>query len=146
MDTAALVPLVETLRCQHAELDVLARRVNEALAAGDVSPIKEALVAFEVALLAHLELEDRRLYPALSGAAAATHFKVQLQVIETYQKNMAGVSVVLRSFFEEHAAGSLDVEALRRDWTLILQLLVGRIENEESTLYPLYRSLVDGEP
>ena len=137
--------LIDTLRVQHDEIETRVKNITAALASGAVPVVKQELAAFKTALLAHLDLEDRELYPALTEAAAAMPFEVPAQLTRVYQQNMESVSVAIKTFLTAHGGDDLNLVDFRRDWGMVSQLLAHRIDSEELTLYPLYRSLVNKE-
>lgn len=67
--------LVRSLRSQHAQLLGLARKVAEPRSCHSKSHyggnVRQALDELAAVLLAHLELEDRELYPCLLAAPDA---------------------------------------------------------------------------
>lgn len=133
--------LIATLHAQHAEIERLAAQVSAASDRGDVPALCQALDALGAALLAHLATEDARLYPALTEAAERTQLEVPAKIARTYAHNMETISVALRAFLEKYSR-SFELQDFRRDWLLVSQLLSDRIQSEEATLYPLYRSWV----
>lgn len=136
--------LVERLHAQHRAIGEIAADISRYLATGDVVAASAALRHLRTAVVAHLELEDAQLYPALEKAARETNAPVPARVALTYVKNMEGVSAALRAFFDHYAAkdGEEDValDELRRDWDLVARMLLDRIESEEAQLYPLYET------
>lgn len=139
--------LVETLHAQHRAIGELADAITGHLQRGDVVAVQAALRQLSTAVLAHLELEDAQLYPALEKAARETKQPVAGRVALTYVKNMEGVSAALRAFLEHYAAQGANVvlDELRRDWDLVARMLLDRIESEEAQLYPLYETWALGQ-
>lgn len=133
--------LIATLHVQHEEIRRLAAMVSDASASGDVASLRSGLDALATALRAHLAIEDGQLYPALTEAAERTHLEMPAKIARTYATNMKTISVALKAFLDKYTRG-LDLTDFRRDWVLVAQLLSDRIESEEATLYPLYRSWV----
>lgn len=133
--------LIATLHVQHLEIRRLATQVSDASASGDVATLRSGLDALGTALLAHLAIEDAQLYPALTEAAERTKLEMPAKIARTYAMNMETISVALRAFLDRYSRG-LDLVDFRRDWVLVAQLLTDRIESEEATLYPLYRSWI----
>ncbi len=94
--------LTSTLRLQHLFISNLLEAAQwigvEKLDA------QRKLKAAKIHLLAHFKLEDTLLYPVLFEAAEKnTELKYTLQFLE---KDMAGVSKVMMSFFEQCHIGS----------------------------------------
>ncbi|CAN5763554.1 hypothetical protein BH11MYX3_BH11MYX3_31890 [soil metagenome] len=136
-----MTDLIHTLHAQHAEIARIVVRIDDATARADVAAVCEQIDALSVALLAHLEVEDRQLYPALTQAAEHTQLEVPAKVARTYERNMQTISVAIKAFVEKYSH-SFNLDDFRRDWPLVSQLLADRIQSEETTLYPLYQSWV----
>lgn len=134
--------LIETLEGQHHAIRAFVTAVDRHLAAGDGAQARSELARLKVALLAHLDIEDAQLYPALTKAAAETRLDVPMRIAATYEKNMEGVSAAVRAFLDRYAERESKIDELRRDWRLVARMLVERMESEEEQLYPLYRSWV----
>lgn len=132
--------LLQTLQVQHQDIVQLEDEVDRALGAGDAAALSELLLRLKRTLLAHLELEDARLYPGLLRAAEKTRADIPLKVADTFAKNMQSVTAALKAFLDRYVASQIDIADLRRDWPLVRRLLDDRIESEERQLYPLYRS------
>lgn len=133
--------LIETLHLQHEAIALTVDRIDAATRSGDVSAVCAELDVLAVELLAHLELEDGRLYPALTRAAEQTQLEVPAKIARTYEQNMQTITVALRAFLEKYSRKFV-LEEFQRDWPLVSQLLTDRIASEEATLYPLYMSWV----
>lgn len=128
-------PLIATLLAQHRELESLAEQVRAAMESRDPIELTKALTAFRVALIAHLKVEDSRLYPALRQASDKS------DLVNTYQKNMMQIGDSLRAFFDKYAEPVDDFDAFEREWSMAQQLLAHRIKSEEDVLYPLYQAV-----
>lgn len=133
--------LIETLHLQHDEITRIVDRVNAATRRGDVTSVCKELDALAVAVLAHLEVEDTRLYPALTLAAESSQLEVPAKIARTYEHNMTTISVALKAFLDKYSHRFV-LDDFKRDWPLVSQLLTDRIASEEATLYPLYASWV----
>ena len=133
--------LIETLQVQHDEIMRIIERLSAALKRADLSGVCTELDALGSALKAHLAIEDAQLYPALTLAAEQTQLEVPTKIARTYEHNMSTISVALTAFLEKYSH-AFSLENFGRDWVLVSQLLRDRIESEEATLYPLYRSWV----
>jgi len=134
--------LIDVLRVQHGELLRLVDHVNEAVARDSDRDVSAALTSLTSALLAHLAIEDERLYPALTRATNGSPNDVPAKVARTYENNMQTISVALRAFLDKYGGDVIDLPSFRRDWQLVSELLSDRIASEEKTLYPLYDSWV----
>lgn len=135
--------LIETLHVQHAEIRRLAARADAAANSNDKPALCAALDQLGTALLAHLALEDGRLYPALTEAAEKTQEEVPARIARTYERNMETISIALKAFLEKYSR-DFTMDRFRSDWLLVSQLLYDRMASEETTLYPLYTSWVQG--
>ncbi|MBA5874735.1 MAG: hypothetical protein GDA66_09335 [Nitrospira sp. CR1.2] len=128
--------LTSTLRLQHLFISNLLEAAQwigvEKLDA------QRKLKAAKIHLLAHFKLEDTLLYPVLFEAAEKnTELKYTLQFLE---KDMAGVSKVMMSFFEQCHIGSTHHHTTV-DVGNILFLLQTRIRREEDTLFAEFDKL-----
>jgi hypothetical protein len=136
-----MTDVMHTLHVQHEEIARIILRIDDATARADLTAVCTEVDALAVALLAHLEIEDTWLYPALTRAAEQTQLEVPAKIARTYQHNMQTISVALKAFIEKYTC-SFSLDDFRRDWPLVSQLLSDRIRSEEATLYPLYTSWV----
>lgn len=139
----AVPALVEQLRKQHAEIEALTTRIEAALRDRDPAALAHEVGEFQRTLMAHLELEDRRLYPALVERVEAHGASLNRSVVATYRSNMAQIGETLRHFFDSYS-DPIDLAGFARNWPMVQRLLSHRIESEELTLYPLYLELVPG--
>jgi hypothetical protein len=131
--------LIEELKKEHSEiLDAL----NEIKKLG--IPSKEGqdkLMSLEVGLLAHLEMEDDQLYPALRNEAE--HNNSIKDTLDLFAIDMENVSKIVREFFEKYSEGfsGIDLKELSEDFENLLTALTKRIDNEEESLYEEYETL-----
>lgn len=135
-----MTDIIETLTLQHQEIARLEAQVDDAAAAGDTAKLRDLLTRLRRMLLAHLEVEDDRLYPGLIAAAQKTGAEIPIKIADTFAKNMQGVTIALKAFLDKYVISDLALADFRRDWPLVRRLLQDRIESEERHLYPLYRS------
>lgn len=136
--------LVETLTTQHRAVIELVRQLDEALTAGNRSTLADLLGKLRTGVLAHLELEDRELYPSLIAAAEAAGRTDQAALARSFSDNMLRISDGLKAFLGRHSGPTLDLEALRREWKDVAAILSQRIQSEESVLYPMHTRLTAG--
>jgi hypothetical protein len=132
--------LTESLSAQHQHLIELANHLGMRLLATDLVAIGAAMRELRAALLAHLEVEDRELYPALQAAAAAAGRDDQALVARTFAENMLRISGRLRTFVEREPTAPT-LEELRAGWPLVREVLMKRIDAEELVLYPMHAKL-----
>ncbi len=126
--------LIKTLKAQHADLKDALSRFAVAI------PTSAQVAAFGKTLVAHLELEDARFYPAfarqgLISEAVASIFKTAMFSLVRSAKEFTATW----GGQEPH----LQVQVFTRELRAVRADLGKRIENEESTLYPLF--LPNGE-
>lgn len=131
--------LIEELKKEHTE--ILAT-LNEVKKLGILSKEgQDKLMSLEVSLLAHLEMEDDQLYPALKKEA--DHSNSIKDTLDLFAMDMENVSKIVREFFEKYSEGFSGMEAkeLSEDFENLLAALTKRICNEEESLYEEYEIL-----
>ena len=131
--------LIEELKKEHSE--ILAA-LNEVKQLGILSEEgQDKLMSLEVSLLAHLEMEDDQLYPALKKEAE--HSNSIKDTLELFAIDMENVSKTVREFFEKYSEGfsGMDIKELSEEFDNLLAALTKRIRNEEESLYEEYEAL-----
>jgi len=131
--------LIEELKKEHSE--ILAT-LNEVKQLGILSEEgQDELMSLEVSLLAHLEMEDDQLYPALKKEAE--HSNSIKDTLELFAIDMENVSKTVREFFEKYSEGfsGVELDKLSEDFENLFSALTKRICNEEESLYEEYESL-----
>ena len=129
--------LIDELKQQHTEIADTLRKVTSIGVTSERG--QKILLAAKSNLLAHLNKEDRELYPVLQKAAESN---AKLKVtLELYAKDMDKISKAALEFFEKYSTGGSGLE-FARDFGKIQRALHQRIRNEESTLYKKYDELV----
>jgi len=131
--------LIEELKKEHSE--ILAT-LNEVKQLGILSEEgQDKLMSLEVSLLAHLEMEDDQLYPALKKEAE--HSNSIKDTLELFAIDMENVSKTVREFFEKYSEGfsGVELDKLSEDFENLFSALTKRICNEEESLYEEYESL-----
>ena len=88
-------------------------------------------------LEAHLEREDRLLYPALQALEAS---KV---LADSFQDDMRQISVRVGTFFQTYGEGITDANQFARDFGELRAVLSHRMIREETRLYPAYAEHVE---
>jgi len=128
--------LIEELKKEHSE--ILAA-LNEIKELGILSKEGQGkLMSLEVSLLAHLEIEDEQLYPALRKEAE--HSNSIKDTLDLFTMDMENVSKIVRKFFEKYSEGFSGME-ISEDFENLLAALTKRICNEEESLYEEYEIL-----
>lgn len=126
---------IELLRGQHVEIERLAKELLSLVSGDTLRPIAQLRWQLARALMAHLAIEDKYLYPALIGgedpAAART--------AQRFQSEMGG----LAEKFSHYMSAWPDHE-VRADWptfcsetTDLLAALMARVTRENEELYVL---------
>ncbi len=131
--------LIEELKKEHSE--ILAT-LNEVKQLGILSKEgQDKLISLEVGLLAHLEMEDDQLYPALRKEAE--HTNSIKDTLDLFAIDMENVSKIVREFFEKYAEGfsGMEPKELSEDFENLHAILTKRICNEEESLYEEYETL-----
>lgn len=119
--------LTEVLRAQHAELIAKLEAMQRLGAAGPAG--RERLRQARQAILAHLGLEERELYPALQAHPATCRLARQ------YAAEMAQLAPALLAFFDAYGEGETDPGGFARSLDQLLAVLRQRIVREEAQLY-----------
>ena len=128
--------LIEELKQEHCEILAI---LNEVKKLGILSKEgQDKLTSLEVSLLAHLEMEDDQLYPALKKEAI--HNNSIKDTLDLFAMDMENVSKIVRDFFEKYSEG-FSGEKLTEDFENFLVALNKRIGNEEESLYEEYETL-----
>lgn len=137
--------LVATLTAHHRAVEGLVGRIDSQIAAAQFVEASATLNGMRDALLGHLAMEDGQLYPQLVAAAERTGQAGLATVARTFATNMASISTGLIAFFTRYPDGaSLQRPTFAREWKSICAVLGDRIQQEESTLYPLHAKLMSG--
>lgn len=124
--------LVPTLKKQHAALaESLGGFTNKTPSSADIK-------RFTVALLAHLNLEDTKLYPALADGGA-----VSRAVASGFQMTMTSLAKAATAFVQKWSENepSSDEAAFHNELRVVVEKLSERIRTEEEKLYPLVEKL-----
>ncbi len=131
--------LIEELKKEHSEI---LTTLNEVKQLGILSEEgQDRLMSLEVSLLAHLEMEDEQLYPALKKEAE--HSNSIKDTLELFAIDMENVSKTVREFFEKYSEGfsGMELDKLSEDFENLFSALTKRICNEEESLYEEYETL-----
>ena len=131
--------LISKLKGDHQTLITL---LNEVKSLGPSPEGLEKLNAVKAMLLAHLALEDSKLYPELRKAAT-TNPQLQ-QTLDAFAKDMEKISAAAMDFFSKYSKSSTDLE-FARDFGSLLGTLSTRISREESVLYAEFEKLTQSK-
>jgi hypothetical protein len=124
--------LTDILRDQHAQLYALLDELQRLGLAGPEG--RERLQKARQAMLAHLSLEDRRLYPALRANPSTA------DLAGRYADEMQQLTPALLAFFDAYHESNADPQAFARSLDQLLVVLQQRTSREEERLYPAYEA------
>ncbi len=125
--------LIEELKKEHSEI---VAALNEVKKLGILSKEgQDKLMSVQTSLLAHLEMEDDRLYPVLRKEAE--HNKDLKNTLDLFEMDMENVSTIVREFFDKYSE-EFSGEELPEDFENLFAALSKRISNEEASLYEEY--------
>ncbi len=125
--------LIEELKKEHAEI---VATLNEVKRLGILSKEgQDKLMSVEASLLAHLEIEDDQMYPALQKEADKN--KNLKNTLDLFAMDMENVSKVVQGFFDKYSE-ELSGDELQKDFENLYTALNKRISNEEESLYEEY--------
>lgn len=124
--------LVPTLKKQHA---ALAESLGEFMSK---TPASADIRKFTTALLAHLNLEDTQLYPALADGGS-----ISRAVASGFQITMTALAKTATAFVQKWSEKepASDEATFRSELKLVVEKLSERIRTEEEKLYPLVENL-----
>lgn len=127
--------LSEILRDQHVQLCAMLGEIARLGIAHEEG--RARLQKARQAMLAHLNLEDSQLYPALRDHPATA------ALARRYADEMLQLTPALLAFFDTYGEGRTDPQAFSRSLDELLAVLQQRIHREESRLYPAYDAHCD---
>ena len=122
--------LTATVGEQHGQVSALLDDLQQRGLAGPEG--RERLQKARQAMLAHLDLEDGQLYPALEAHAATAG------LARRYAGEMRQLTPALLAFFDAYLDSDPDPQTLSRSLGQLLAVLQQRIRREEGQLYPAY--------
>lgn len=132
-----MAKLTEELIAQHKDITAKLNKVRE-LGIGSQEGQRELILAKGI-LLAHLQKEDKELYPVLKEAAK-TDDNLK-RTMELFAKDMETISTAALEFFAKYSNGGSGIE-FSKDFGRLFITLGGRISKEETILYKAYDKLV----
>ncbi len=128
--------LIEELKKEHSEILATLKEVKKLGILSEEG--QDKLMSLETSLLAHLEIEDDQLYPALKKEAE--HNNSIKGTLDLFAMDMESVSKIVQEFFEKYSEGFSGKE-LSEDFENLFTALTKRICNEEESLYEEYEML-----
>ncbi len=125
--------LIDQLKHDHQAIVETLNKVKE-LGIGNANALK-LLRAAKASLLEHLRKEDTQLYPPLRNRANSDQ---DLKwTLDTFAKDMEGISKAALAFFDKYANGGSGMDFLK-DFGSLVAVLGARIRREESVIYKKY--------
>lgn len=129
--------LIDRLKKEH---NILVEALDSMTDLGVTSKDGQAkLYSAKEALLAHLSLEDKELYPVLRRAAESDD--AVKRTLDVFAKDMEEISKTALSFFAKYAQGGDSLE-FAKEIGRLLGALKNRIGREEDVLYAQFDKLV----
>ncbi len=131
--------LVESLEADHKKLLGLYGKIQKAFDAKQFEEVSSMLKSFKSGLNAHLLTENVRLYIYLDHSLSEDPLNSEL--IHGFRREMDDIAKVALGFLTKYETIGVDEHLapyFMKDFATIGEVLVERIEREESTLYPLY--------
>ncbi|MDR2219843.1 MAG: hemerythrin domain-containing protein [Methylobacillus sp.] len=131
--------LIERLLADHRKLLALFTATRNAFVAGDTAHTTENLDQFKKEIQAHLLTEEIRLYVYLENALANNDFNHTM--MRNMHKEMASIGHDVLGFLDKYNALGKNhalSSSFIADLDQLGKVLIERIQQEESTLYPLY--------
>lgn len=125
--------LTEELKRDHEEIVELLNKIKE-LGISSAEG-KEMFLSAKKGLLAHLDKEDKSLYPHLKKMA--DNNQDLKRTLEIFAKDIKGVSKIALEFFTKYSQGGSSME-FAKDFGRLVGILNVRIRKEEKILYPEY--------
>ncbi|MDT8317125.1 MAG: hemerythrin domain-containing protein [bacterium] len=128
--------LIDRLKKEHR---ILVEALDSMTGLGVTSKDGQAkLYSAKEALLAHLNLEDKELYPVLRKAAESDD--AVRRTLDVFAKDMEEISKTALSFFAKYSEGGESLE-FAKELGRLVGALKNRIGREEDVLYAQYEKL-----
>jgi hypothetical protein len=132
--------LIDILHAHHAQLGKIFARIGKAAEDGDIANVRDNLRRFKTSLEAHLLTENVRFYGYLEQKLAAD--AENLRTLHSFRKEMNTIASSVLGFdrrWQNAEIGSADMQnQFLSEYREIGKLLEQRLDNEESSLYPMY--------
>ena len=107
-----------------------------------ISSIKgmELLMQSKTSFLAHLDKEDKLLYPPLHSKAQSDMYLKK--TLDTFGKEMDKISEFVEGFYQKHSdIKNLNKPEFAKDISTLIVALRGRVMKEEVAIYDAYEKL-----
>ena len=132
--------LIPQLKKEHVEIMHSFESIKEGVSKGDVGDkdLINELRELKRVLVAHLDLEDKMLYPSLSKSDKPK----AKELGEKFSEEMLGISKVALAFFgkymDESISDLVKSSEFRKELDEVIKAVTKRVEAEENILYPAY--------
>ncbi len=128
--------LIEELKKEHGVIASTLDKIRELKVTSKEGQKK--LIDAKAGLLAHLEKEDKQLYPTLKSAAEKdANLK---RMLDMFAQDMNGISQAALAFFENYTKGGSGIE-FAKDFGRLFATLKQRISKEEGIIYKKFNEL-----
>lgn len=133
-----MTQLIEEFKAEHTQIsDLLLQAQQHGI---DNPSAKKLILSAKKMLLAHLNKEDRYLYPVLRKAAENN--PTLQSTLTDYALDMDKISLEVMAFFDLYEDGNNNEENFQLDCNRIIQELSKRIMKEEAVLYYTYDEIM----
>lgn len=133
-----MTQLIEEFKAEHTQIsDLLLQAQQHGI---DNPNAKKLILSAKKMLLAHLNKEDRYLYPMLRKAAENN--PTLQSTLTDYALDMDKISLEVMAFFDLYEDGNNNEENFQLDCNRIIQALSKRIMKEEAVLYYTYDEIM----
>ena len=133
------MPYTDKYREQHVELAALATDVRKSADAlrteADCASVRGDLSRLAGKLMVHLSMEDKVMYPRLSEHADAS----LRATADSFASEMGGIAGAFTAYSAKWTASAIkaDMAGFGKETRAVMEVLLGRIQRENTTLYPL---------
>lgn len=134
--------LVDTLETQHRALENGVIALETALKANELEQVRIELAKLCALLEAHIHLERTQFYPDFVARAGKGPNAGLGQVAQLFRTNMETIAEGVLAFCRRFEKGIPDRATFKKEWRTTLMILAQRMNDEETTLHPMYVKLV----
>lgn len=133
--------LVDELKSEHQKLFAAYVSIKEHFERNDFATVSQQLNDFRFNLHNHLITENVRLYIYLGSITSNN--KEKFEMVRSFRQEMEGIGKTALRLLKKYEAIDINQELagpFLQDFAAIGAILTERVKNEESVLYPLYKS------
>lgn len=134
--------LIATLRAQHIAVVKMAGTITDFLGRRDSATVERTLTHLRGSLVAHLTLEDEKLYPEMIRLAELCQERELTEMATMFANSMKYISRDLTTFLSRYEGKVLDLRSFEKQWHGMLDTLSARISSEENSLYLEFERLL----